>query len=885
MHILSLLLLAGLLMGQILPDSVYIRLKKQGINPHASPPPPQGIHPLNLPESDCSGAIRLCSPTYTYPGGVPSPGQVLELGNDGRGTCLLGGEHRSVWFIFTVQTGGTMGFLICPLSGLGGRDYDFALWDVTNLPNPCDIFSGTGNVPPPIRCNYSANQSTTTCCGLPPNYCSTSGLTGLDHTNPQPGIISNTASDPPIMPGLQVSPGQTFLLLVDNFSNNNVGFTINFTGTAQYIDVTPPRIDSVYRGCGNSYDTQLPALTQLRVRFNELIRPNSVDANGSDFTLFDNTTNTQIPITAAAPLNPPQTNTVALTTGQPLVPGRIYALYINYNDPNIAGPPTGGANNVPIQDQCGNVLPTTTVPEGAAADTFLFTLLDTLQPQISLTSPRCVGTPTGTISAQTTGGLGPYEYVLMSGAVAVPPTSGWSSNSTWTNYSAGTYTVWIRDALGCIIRRVVQLQDPPPLRVLVIDSLLLSCGGQPSGFVTLQGQGGTPPYEYSLLPNAPVWTSNPTFTGLGVGTYTLRVRDANGCIATRSITVSPGTAVTIQPPQITQPILCYGGRGAFTVQATGGNSGSNFIYTLLPIGITNTTGIFTNLPAGTYTVRAEDTVGCFDTLRVVLSQPDSLRLVDSLISPATCRTAADGAIQVSISGGTPPYTYTWRDSTGAPLPLQSNSISGLRPGTYQLFVSDANQCTVGPFSWSVGYTYDASIQGVRAQLLGDCPLREAHIEVNAHGIPPLTYTWIWSDGEKTITTQPFTHRTFSETQHGNFSVRVEVSSGGQCTTSDSTSITVPLCFGLTIPDVITPNGDGINETWNIQALGFQRYTVSIYDRWGVEVWTNGGDKTKVWDGRNKRGEPVPEGTYTFLFVGIDAENREIKRTGTVTILR
>lgn len=880
MRPLSLLLSAGLLMAQTLPDSVYIRLKEQGINPYAPPPPPPGMPlPLNLPESDCPGAIRICGASYSYPGGIPTAGQTLELGTDGRGTCLLGGEHRSVWFIFTVQQSGTMGFLLCPNAAVG-NDYDFAMWDVTGLQDPCSIFQGTGNVPAPIRCNFSIPNQSTCCGGI---SCSNNGLTGLDHTNPQAGNISYGASGPAVMPGLNVTAGQTFLLLIDNWSNNNVGFTINFYGTAQYFDNEPPRMDSVYRMCSNSYDNQLSALQRLRVRFNELIDPTTVATDGSDFTLFDLATNARIPVTAAAPVNPPQTNTVELTLGQALSPGVTYRLYINYNDPATPGGPSGGTNNNPIADQCGIYLDTLNIPPGAAADTFDFVVLDTMQIQVLTSSPTCTGTNTGQITAQISGGgRPPYQYVLITGTSAAPPTSGWSPANTWTNRGAGTYTVWIRDAMGCVQRRIVQLQDPPPLGLQLVDSLLLACGGQPTGFVVLQGVGGTPPYEYSLLPVAPVWTPNNTFSGLGTGNYTLRVRDNAGCVATRTVSVSVGSPIDLQLQQIT-PILCHGGTGGITVEATGS---SNFTYTLLPLNITNTTGVFTNLPAGTYEIRAVEPLGCFDTVMVDLAEPDPFAIADSVLRPATCRTGADGEIQVTITGGTPPYTYTWRDSAGNILPAQGNSLTDLRPGTYSLSLTDDNGCTFGPLSWEVGYLYDATLRNITTEIEGDCPGdRIVRIRVDAQGVDPLLYKWIWSDGVRDSSAQPVSERAFSQLEGGEFNVQVELISGGSCIAEGTQRISIPVCSGLIIPNTLTPNGDGINDIWNIQAPGFQRYIVIVHDRWGGEVWTNGGDMSRLWDGRNKAGQTVPEGTYIYLFTGTDGNGKEVRRSGTVTVLR
>ncbi len=869
--VLAWLTLTGLVWSQLLPDSVYIRLKEQGINPYASPPPPPGTpRPLSLPESDCSGAIRICTNTYSYPGGIPDEGAVEELGTTGRGTCLLFGEHRTVWFIFTVQSSGTMGFVLCPNTPI---DYDFAMWDVTGLQNPCSIFQGTGNVPTPVRCNYSGSTSQTTCCGG--ITCSNDGLTGLDHTNPQPGNLSYNAGGSPVMPGLNVTAGQTFLLVIDNYTNNNTGFTITFYGTAQYFDNAPPQLDSAYRVCSPSYDNQLGALTRMRVRFNELIDVTTVAANGGDFTVIDNTTSAAIPVTAATPVNPPQTNTVELTLGQPLVPGRSYTVHVAYNGNTSDGNAIG--------DQCGISVPLPNIPVGGSATSYTFTVLDTLDIQVSTTSPRCPGTPSGGISVQVSGGRTPYQFARVAGTGSVPPPTGWSPTSSWTNLAAGTYTVWVRDAMGCIQRRVVQLADPVPVQVVVVDSLLYDCGGN-RAFVELAGAGGTPPYEYSILPAFPTWQSNGYFGGLGVGTYTLRVRDANGCIATRSISVQPGgNPVTLTLVQV-DTVRCAGETGGFTVQAGGGNGGG-FTYTLTPGGQTSTTGTFTGLSGGTYQVRATDGLGCWETLTVSLPEPAPLTIQDSTLTPSTCLRGADGAIALTVTGGNPPYTFQWTGPGGAPLASTSSAVSGLAPGVYTVQVTDRKGCLLGPLSYSVGYTYHAQIQGVSAQLVQDCPTKKYRFEVVASGVPPLSYRWTWDDGTQEATQAPQIEHLYNPLREGPVPIQVEALSGGVCKAETTFTLELVACSGLIFPSVFSPNGDGINDRWAIQALGFDRYTLLIYDRWGGEVWSNGGEPTRVWDGRDKNGRELPEGSYVFVFTGTDRNGRAVQRSGTVTLLR
>ena len=88
--------------------------------------------PLSNPASDYPGAIRICQAIYTFAQAVPGYGTFQELPGGG-GTCLQTREHKTVWFVFTIQQGGILGFIIDPGSS---TDYDFAMWDVTGLANP-----------------------------------------------------------------------------------------------------------------------------------------------------------------------------------------------------------------------------------------------------------------------------------------------------------------------------------------------------------------------------------------------------------------------------------------------------------------------------------------------------------------------------------------------------------------------------------------------------------------------------------------------------------------------------------------------------------------------------------------------------------------------------
>jgi gliding motility-associated-like protein len=499
------------------------------------------------------------------------------------------------------------------------------------------------------------------------------------------------------MPGLTVTAGQTFLLVVDNFTRNTQGYTITFTGTAQYFDNTPPKMDSTGQLCASSYDNQIDYLRQVFVRFNELISPTTIAADGSDFVVQDVASGTLVPITAAAPINPPQTSQVRLTVGSTLVPGQTYKIRIGYNPPG-SGSSNGqpGTDGNTISDQCGITIPITNIPQGSSADSIVLVVRDTLTPTISVTPPTCVGAATGQISVSTTGGVSPYQYALVSGTPNTPPNTGWNASGTFTNRAAGTYTLWIRDAARCIIRRVIQLTDPPPLSIVVTD-----------------------------------------------------------------------------------------------------------------------------------------------------------------VTPVTCRGGQDGQIQVTVTGGTSPYTYTWQTAGGDSLPSMGSTVSGLTAGTYTLTVTDAKGCLLGPITFTVPYSYFVEIDSIAYTLVQDCPDKSYLFSAYVRGDGPFTYRWTWEDGSTEVGSATMSH-SYSPLLQGDVTIRLQVEGAGPCYAEASLTFLSKACSGLFIPTAFTPNGDGINDIWTIQAIGFSRYTLVVFDRWGKEVFNNGGDMTKQWNG-TINGQPAPEG--------------------------
>ncbi|MGH9837706.1 MAG: hypothetical protein ACREEM_02870 [Blastocatellia bacterium] len=166
----------------------------------------------NGPEQDCSGAIRVCQREYVQPQSYTGVGAVQELPNT---TCLSSKEKNSVWYEFTAQTDGSFAFTINT-----PNDYDYALYNITNT-GCAGVQSST-----PIRCNYSGAN----------------GPTGLDLGNVQPELPAISSTGSTMIAAVYVTKGQTYALLINNFSNDQNGYTLTFSGTASIFGPAPPEI-------------------------------------------------------------------------------------------------------------------------------------------------------------------------------------------------------------------------------------------------------------------------------------------------------------------------------------------------------------------------------------------------------------------------------------------------------------------------------------------------------------------------------------------------------------------------------------------------------------------------------------------------------------------
>ncbi len=291
-----------------------------------------------------------------------------------------------------------------------------------------------------------------------------------------------------------------------------------------------------------------------------------------------------------------------------------------------------------------------------------------------VTNVSCNGLSDAAITTTGSGGVSPYTYAIGAGA--------YSAANTFNSLPAGTYTVHIKDANGCIRDTSIIVNEPPVLEFSNIAEITPSCFGFSNGSYTITATGGTTPYNYAVDAN-PFGASN-IIAGLSAGTYTLHIKDANGCTADSIVVLTEPTAIV--PAIALKNATCATlANGRIEVSAAGGTPSYLFA---LNAGPYNTSPVFTPVAAGTYTIHIRDSRNCLkDTVIQVI---DSIDVVAAAtVTDANCFGDTNGKIVLIPAGGLAPYTF----AKGFSGPFtSSNTFDNLGAATYLVKIKDANGC-------------------------------------------------------------------------------------------------------------------------------------------------------------------------------------------------
>lgn len=284
------------------------------------------------------------------------------------------------------------------------------------------------------------------------------------------------------------------------------------------------------------------------------------------------------------------------------------------------------------------------------------------------TNVSCNAGTNATATVNASGGTAPYTYLWDNGA----------TTNTVSNLAIGTYTVTIKDANLCTVSEIFTITQPNVLSATATQNDATYYGGN-DGNATVTPMGGTAPYSYLWSNGATTGTASNLIAGI----YTVTVTDANGCTTSQSFTIIQPIPLMVQSVSQTN-VSCHGGSdGTATINAMGGNAPYSYLWS--PSGGTNKTG--TGLTAGIHSVIVTDSTGNTITENFTITEPDVLTVTTGTITNVSCFGLNTGALSLTITGGTAPFSYKWSNGSIAP------TADNLFAGTYTVKITDAKGCT------------------------------------------------------------------------------------------------------------------------------------------------------------------------------------------------
>lgn len=384
-----------------------------------------------------------------------------------------------------------------------------------------------------------------------------------------------------------------------------------------------------------------------------------------------------------------------------------------------------------------------------------FTINDSVDPSatISVTSSYCAGGTGATLITSPTVAPQPnpnYEYKINNGS--------YQPSGTFSGLTPGKYTITVRDIVtGCTAELAEETILAPLSATVKIDSDLTCDPTSPEAIIGVTIQNGYPDYRYRVNTTGAPFSGGYTNVGTGLtkftvarlaGTYYFEITDSKGCTVVVSQTVNS----TVKPDFTTDlvNVLCKGNKtGSITVNATQVGTYTYEVTPISPAGakITQTTNLFENLGAGSYSVVVIDAKKCAsDAKTVSIAEPlNGLTATAGVDVKLTCD-ASNGTvaakITVSASGGTPfatpdLYRYSYNGTT----PVTSNEFTTTASGNVTIEVFDASGC---PYVVPGGVTIDAlnppSGLTITPSNVITCDVATADLRLEfSNGVGPFTY--------------------------------------------------------------------------------------------------------------------------------------------------
>ncbi len=463
-------------------------------------------------------------------------------------------------------------------------------------------------------------------------------------------------------------------------------------------------------------------------------------------------------------------------------------------------------------------------------DTYIITEPTPLTATTTSTNVICNGDGNGTITVTPDGGTMPYTYLWSNG-----PT-----DQNLSNLGPGTYTLTITDGNMCeLILPPVTITEPPVLTVTIADTDNVSCLNGDDGAVSTTVAGGNGGYMYA-------WDGTNQVTGdidnLTAGNYRVTVTDMLGCTAVSPVVTitQPSTAVGITIDNII-PANCNGG-GSIFITPTGGDNMYTYVWNGPP---GTTTQDNENIAAGGYIVTVTDGSGCVFTSEIIQVSSTPAITINEIITPPNCDSEADGAINLTISGGTGDgFTFNW-DTDPAET---TEDISNLLAGDYEVTVTDTGDGCTATAMYQLTNSINLTISEVSSTPAGCAGATNGSLTVQVNGGGG-NYSYNWSS------VPPQNAAVLSNVAAGTYTVTVTDDDSG-CTEEES--FTVDSDAGIVITGTET----------DASCSGAANGSIDI------TVTGAGNNPTFLWSDNTTQTEDIaniPDGNYVVTVTSTDGQ--------------
>ncbi|WP_113922726.1 PKD domain-containing protein [Cognataquiflexum aquatile] len=460
-----------------------------------------------------------------------------------------------------------------------------------------------------------------------------------------------------------------------------------------------------------------------------------------------------------------------------------------------------------------------------------------LQLQITKEDISCYEANDGSINLNVIGGVAPYKIDWDFG----------SNSTSFENVGPGIYIVTVADQAGCILTESVTIEDAPVFKINA-EVKQITCFAKNDGAITLNIEGGNEGLNIK-------WDNGqelPSLFNLSPGTYGVTLTKFGICPIRREFTIIQPDPLVLEPT-VTDALLCENPQsGSIQVNVAGGTPPFTFRWSN-----GSTQQNLTNLSSGPYSLEVRDANGCVTQGSYIIKRPEPIEVVTVRNTSTVCEPRAiKDEFNLSVTGGVPPYTIQW---SGGEVSNNGLKMITQQPGLYILTIRDGAGCE-----------YRESYEVDNTNVVIDATIQSSGIDQNGSflvGIPItfqnrsvgniISYFWDFGDGNSSSEISP----THTYLKPGKYTIKLQAIDEYGCIQEIEKTIEITDYF-LVVPNVFSPNGDGINDYFFPKFVNVTKLEFWILNKWGETIFYTEDINSQGWDGKVSGDFAMP-GNYVY----------------------